>query len=130
MRRVLRGLFDQDVSVGAPGAQRRYPGDARRRPGPGLQGGVDEERGLGEVELGAGPREVDAGGICLCVSAITVLMKPAIPAASPRWPMLAFTEPMRAVAALVGRLAKRLRQRLDLDRIADRRAGSVRLDVS
>ena len=63
----------------------------------GAQLGVHEERAVREVDLRVGRLEVEAGrDLAGAASASTVLMRPATPAASPRWPMFVFTEPMRA----------------------------------
>ena len=56
-------------------------------------------------------------------------MRRTTPAASPVWPMLDFNEPIaqNCVSSVLG--PERLRERGDLDRVADQRAGAVRLDV-
>ena len=103
---------------------------ARRRPG--AQRGVDEEGAAREVDLRIG-RRGSAGwaGAAGGRSASAVLMRPATPAAASRWPMLVLT---RAEGAGAWRRSRRrgehLRQRGDLDGIAERRAGAVGLDVA
>ncbi len=57
-------------------------------------------------------------------------MRPATPAAASRWPMFAFTDPIMQRRIGGPRLAEHARQRLDLDRIAERRAGAVRLHIA
>ena len=57
----------------------------------------------------------------------TALIRPAMPAAASVWPMLVFTEPTRSGSARGRRT--RARQRVHLDRVAQRGAGAVRLDV-
>ena len=69
------------------------------------------------------------GGISRCSSARTVLIRLATPAAGSRCPTFVLTEPTAQKPVPRGRGAERLRQRADLDRVADRRAGPVRLDV-
>ena len=64
------------------------------------------------------------------MSASTVLISPATPAAASRWPTLVLTEPIAQKPLLGGAGAKRLRQRRDLDRVAQRRGRAVRLDVA
>ena len=66
------------------------------------------------------------GGIASCCSASTTLISPATPAAASRWPRLAFAEPSQHVRRAAA--PDRGRDRFDLDRIAERRAGAVRLD--
>ena len=53
------------------------------------------------------------------------MIRPATPAAASRWPMLALTDPIAQYPRL--RRPERLGQRLDLDRIAERRRRAVRL---
>ena len=48
---------------------------------------------LSKSHPGFGRSKCRLGGICLFLSASTVLMRPATPAAVSRWPMLDFTEP-------------------------------------
>ena len=78
-----------------------------------------------------------ASGACSCSS---TLITPATPAASSRWPMFVFTEPrpqcaspdMACAVAVCSAYSplERALQSVDLDRIAQRRAGAVRFDVA
>ena len=57
------------------------------------------------------------------------MISPATPAAASRWPMLVFTEPTRSGASAPAG-AERGGERLHLDRVAERGAGAVGLDVA
>ena len=56
-------------------------------------------------------------------------MSPATPAAASRCPMLVLTEPSRSASSGARPAPSTARERVDLDRIAQRRAGAVRLHV-
>ena len=94
--------------------------------------GVDVERRLPAKSIcGFGAREMQARrDLSRARSASTVLIRPATPAAASRWPMLVLTEPSAQTARPRCRRPKGLGERGDLDRIAERGAGAVRLDVA
>ena len=70
---------------------------------------------------GLGVSKCRCGGTRSCRSARTTLMRPATPAAASRWPMFVLTEPTTS-GSLAGRSAPSTRaERLQLDRIAERR---------
>ena len=52
-----------------------------------------------------------------------------MPAAASRWPTFVFTDPTTSGRSAAGRCAEHAAERLHLDRIAERGAGAVRLDV-
>ena len=91
-----RRLLEDDVGVGAAGAEAGDAGDprlaGRYRPRP--QAGVDEEWELGSQPAGLASGSAELGGNSRCSRAQTVLIRLHMPAASPAWPMLDFTEPM------------------------------------
>ncbi len=78
---------------------------------------------------GLGALKCAVGGICSWCRASAVLMRPAAPAAVTMWPTLLLSRAERAVAERIGVLGVGHGQRLDLDRVAHRRGGAVRLDV-
>jgi hypothetical protein len=78
---------------------------------------------------GFGDRKCRVAGIWRCCSASTTFSRLATPAAVSRWPRLGFTEPSPQKPVRAGRRRERLAQCGDLDRVADRRAGAVGLDV-
>ena len=128
-----RRLLDDDVRVRAAEAERADAGEraAARRAATAVGRGRDVERQCRPAgSAGSACSKCRCGGICSCCSASTTLIRPAMPAAASRWPMLVLTEP--TTQRLVGRaaLAQHRAERLDLDRIAERRAGAVRLDVA
>ena len=75
-------------------------------------------------------RSADARGISACCSASTTLIRPATPAAASRWPMFVLTEPISSGSLDASLRSEHRAERLNLDRIAERRAGAVRLDVA
>ena len=57
------------------------------------------------------------------------MISPAMPAAPSRCPMFVFAEPTRSGGAARRLLPEHASQRRGLDRVAERRAGAVQLDV-
>ena len=107
---------------------------ARRRPPAGCHG-----RELGrDLRRGAPPRRcagwargsAGAAGSRPCSSITTSLISPAMPAAASRWPRLVLTEPTSSGWSAGAAPAEGGAQGLDLDRVAERRAGAVGLDVA
>ena len=70
------------------------------------------------------------GGIWPCRSISTTLISPAMPAALSRWPMLVLTEPTTSGWSAGRPCAKHGAEGLDLDRVAQPRAGAVGFDVA
>ena len=68
-------------------------------------------------------------GSTSCCSDNTTLIRPATPDADSRWPMLVFTDPISKRSVRVTRGAVGGRGRLHLDRITQRGARPVRLEV-
>ena len=124
-----RRLLEHDVGVGAADAERADAGPPRRRARPAGKLRVDEERTVAPIDLRSAALEVQARRISRCSSASAVLMSPATPAAASRWPMLVFTDPIAQRPFPLALARNALVSAGDLDRIAERRAGAVRLDV-
>ena len=82
-----------------------------------------------QAMCGLGSRKCSDAGISRCCSASTVLITDAMPAADSRCPTFVFTDPMTIGCSGRAALTERRAQRTHLDRIAERRAGAVRLDV-
>ena len=78
---------------------------------------------------GFGREKWRLAGIARWCSASAALISPAMPAAASRWPMFVLTEPSRQRAPGVAALAEHGARARRLDRIAERRAGAVGLDV-
>ena len=122
-------LLDDDVGVRAADAERAHAGAAADgRPATAsrvveITNGVRSRSssGLGAVWLAS-------GGSVRWRSACTTLITLATPAAVSRWPMLGFVETSRQNPCLGRRVAERLGQRGDLDRVADGGAGAVGLE--
>jgi hypothetical protein len=121
------GLLEDGVRVGAPDAERRYAGAARAFAGKGDRRGGDEERSLLQRQLGVGALEVEGG-------------RNRPPLQRQRRLEKAGHTRRRVAVADVGLhraerdrgggqpVAERLRERGDLDGVAQRRGGAVRLD--
>ncbi len=80
-------------------------------------------RGFGAVKW-------SVAGISPCSNTMTALINPATPEADSRWPMFPFTPAERAKLFLACSGAKGFRQGGDFDRIAERGAGAVSLDIA
>ena len=74
-------------------------------------------------------REMQVGGICPRCTASTALMKPATPAAASRWPRFDLTAPISSGASPRPSRPSTVPSASHFDRIAQHRAGAVRLDV-
>ena len=70
------------------------------------------------------------GGIWPCCKTRMALIRPAIPAALSKWPMLVFTEPTTSGRSATAAGAEHGAEGLDLDRVAQPRAGAVGFDVT
>ena len=121
------------VRVGAADAEAssRRRAAAPRRAATASQPVDDAERACASKSIfGFGARSAASAGAAASRSASAVLITPAAPAAITRWPTLLLTEPMpqKPVSAVCA--PEGLGQRLDLDRVAERRRGAVRLDVA
>ncbi len=125
-----RGFLQDDVAVGAADAERGDAGPPRRRRPAQSRRRSFTKNGLAAKSIcGLGVRKCRVGGSCPWCSDSTVLIRPAMPAASSRWPMLVLTEPIaqKPVRAVECRNAW-VSAAISIG-IADRRAGAVRLDV-
>ena len=129
--RTARGLLEDDVRVGAAEAERVHaragrPGGA----GPGLQAARRSCSGRASRSTwGLGREKLRLAGIARWCRASAALIRPATPAAASRWPMFVFTEPRTQGRAGVAALGEHGAERGELDRIAERGAGAVGLDV-
>ena len=121
-----------DVRVGAAEAERADAGDARPAAALATASPSSAPRPAARPRgcAGSASRKCRCGGICSCCSASTTLISPAMPAAASRWPMFVLTEPMQQRPVGGAALAEHRAERLHLDRIAERGAGAVRLDVA
>ena len=131
--RIERGrLLHDDVCVRAAEAERADARDALAVPArPGLALGRDFDRQVRPTECsGLSVWQWRCGGISSCCSASTTLIRPAMPAAASRWPMLVLTEPISSGSSGARPSPQHRAQRLHFDRIAQRRAGAVRFDVA
>ena len=77
---------------------------------------------------GLGVAKFAFGGISAWLSTSAVLIRPAMPAAGSRCPIRPFTAPILTGGRLP-LLPEHFTDRFRLDRIAERRAGAVRLDI-
>ena len=91
------GFLEDHMDIGAADAggidtRDAWPLAARPR----FELRIDVKRALFDAEFRIGAFEIDrAGGRLSCSSESMVLIKPVTPAATSRWPTLAFTEPSR-----------------------------------
>ena len=124
-------LLQDHVRVGAADAERRHARPARAavglRPGAGPRSAA-RPRPPTSRRAGDGSSTCSVCGSTPCRIAMTILMTPATPAAAWVWPMLDFIEPSHSGRPSGRLLAVGGEQRLRLDRVAQRRAGAVRLD--
>ena len=128
-----RRLLEHHVRVGAADAERADAGAraAARRRSTARSSALTKNGLSSKSSCGIGRARSEARrDLPRARSASTALIRPATPAAASRWPMLVFTEPsaQKPRASVPG--AERLGQRRDLDRVAERGAGAVRLDVA
>ena len=131
-RRDRRRLLEDDMRVGAAHTERADPGAPNAVPLPRAVLAAHDEGPSVKMQfrVGAGVK-CRVAGIARCLRQRIVLIKPAIPAADSRWPMLDLTEPTKHGPALVRRRnTECLSQAFDLDRVAERRAGSMGLDIA
>ncbi len=134
-RRQHGRLLEDDMGVGAAEAEGAHPGPARRAVArPGFQLGVDVERARREVDLRVGPLEVQARRDHAVLEGEGGLDQPGGPGRRGEVSEVGLhraqpAELPPAVRLALERTAERAGQRLDLDRVADRRPRAVRLDV-
>ena len=110
-------------------SRRRCAAAAPRRPRRQLASARRPRRSQRDVRVRL-VRSAGAAGSARCCSASTTLIRPAMPAAASRWPMFVFTEPTSSGRSACAAVAEHRAQRVHLDRIAERRAGAVRLHVA
>ena len=126
------GLFEHDVRVGAADAERADAGAPRRRPRrPGAQPVVRRRTGCARSRARVGLAKCRLGGIDAVPQRQHRLDQPGDAGGGVEVADVGLDRAERAEAArrrVLG--AERLRQRRDLDRVAERRAGAVRLDVA
>ena len=127
----LGSLFQHHMSIGAAEAERT---DARQcRAGlrrPWTERGLHPQWELDRKEYaGWASRKCRLGGISRCWSASATLIRPAMPAAASRWPILVLTEPTAQGFLRWTVDAKHRAQGFHLDRVAQQCAGAVGLDV-
>ena len=121
--------FEEGMGVGAAEAEAADTGDA-----PPARHGV-RSRAMRSGAAASGMCglivcKLCCGGISPCRIISTTLIRPAMPDAVSRWPMLVLTEPTCTAWHRRGGRQNTALQRLHLDRIAERRAGAVRFDVA
>ncbi|CAJ3344239.1 Uncharacterised protein [Burkholderia pseudomallei] len=137
-RRVRRGgggravLLDHDVRVGAAEAERADGRAARRVAGgvPRAPVGVHVERRIGEIEMAVRVRVVQRRHQLAMREAQQHFVDARDAGRRRRMPDVGLHRAERAEPAPVGVIAERRGQRGQLDRIAELRAGAVRLDVA
>jgi hypothetical protein len=125
-------LLEDDVGVGAAQPEGVHPGPPRRpgpAGGPGGERGVDVDRRGGEVDPRVRPLEVEAGRQLAVLQGEHGLDQPGDAGRHVQVADVALHRADGAEAPAVGVLAEGPGHRLDLDRIAQRRAGAVGLDV-
>ena len=128
--RPMRRFLEDHVRVGAPDAQRidrRAPRPAGHRPG--SQAGIDEERAGVEGDGRIGRLEAERGRDFAMFERKRDLDQADDAGRRVEMADIGLDRADRAKTAPIGVLAKGLRQRLDLDRIAERGAGAVALDI-
>ena len=126
-----RGLLEDDVRIRAPEAERVHARAVPARPcgarvpgrGPCRAAGRRCRRGDWGGRSGGSP------GWPRWCRASAALIRPATPAAASRWPMFVFTEPTMQGRPRRRPSASTAPERGELDRIAQRRARAVGLDV-
>ncbi len=126
----LRRLLEDDVHVRATDTERAHPGPARTVRLPCRVTVLDDERPAVKVQFGIGRGVVQGRRNRLVLQAQDGLDKPGDARRHLEVPDVRLDRTQHAGA---GRSSPRLRrpaQRLDLDRVADRRAGAVGLDVA
>ncbi len=129
--RLRRRLFEDGVRVGAADPERRDAGAPRRRPGrPRAECRVDEKRARREVDLGVRPPVVEGGRDLAVPQRQSGLDQAGDPRRGVEVAEVGLHRAHGAEAAAAGAGAEGLGERRDLDRIAERRAGAVCLDVA
>ena len=137
IRSRCRRLFQHQMHIGAPHAEGTDSGATRRRAGgPGSGLGIHIEGTGGEIDLRIGRIEIQAGRQAAVPERHHGLDQTGNAGGGIEMPDIGFNRADRAVAAAlaVALLAvaalKRLAQGGDLDGIAQRGAGAVRLDIA
>lgn len=125
------GFLHEHVGVGAAGTQAGDAGDARAAAvdHPRAQRGVDEERRAGEVGLRVGRLVVQAGRKLGMLQGQDGLDERRDTRCLAGVPDVGLQRTDRAELHVVGALSVGLGEAGNLDRVADERAGAMRLDV-
>ena len=120
------------MHIGAPHAEGTDPGATRRRAGgPGFGLGIHIEGTGGEIDLRIGRIEIQAGRQAAVLERHHGLDQTGNAGGGIEVPDIGFNRADRAIAAALTVAAlKRLAQGGDLDGIAQRGAGAVRLDIA
>ena len=127
--RMRRALREDDVRIRAAETEGIDADQAlaRRSPGNGSTAVGTRSLSSSKSMCGLGVLKCRLGGIAGAGARARALTRPATPAAVSRWPRFVLHEPIGS-GSVRRAPAERFRQRVRLDRVADRRAGAVRLD--
>ena len=124
-------LLEDRVDIGAADPERAHPGQpgSSRLPRPGAKRGVDDKRAAGEVDRRVGSFQVQAGRDLAVPQHQRHLDQPGDAGGRVQMSDVALDRADQAVAHPVGAAAVRAGQRLDLDRVTQRRTGTVRFHI-
>ena len=129
-RRKRRSLFENHVRVGSADAERTHARTSRHVAArPVAQFCVDEKRRLLELQRGVDLLAIDAGGNFFVMKRERGFDEARDARRGVAVADVSLHRAERAELLRVGRLAENLRESRDLDRVAERGRGAVRLDV-